>query len=596
MSTFDDEVNAALGGEDGADFDSEVAAALGPVDHQKPITPERRAELQQTIDAAADSPERAKIAILETLLGATDTARGFARGMTAHGSELAIKGAQAVAPGMFGEETFDDVRERSPVLATAGDVVGSAVSPLGRVFGGAKGAAGLIKQGASNGLVQGGLEAASDAIARGELSEEDLLTLGASVAGGGIGEPLGAAAAAGGKLIGKGLGKAATAGKNFVAGANTSVAKGLAQKYGLEGADQILGQQLEALAPPRAFGIGRSAKEQLKQFVEPKIVQEGADMRQLQNMIGAEYGTPDAIDTLNSNLLSRVDAEAARLGEGGVNPLQSEALQASHLARVRDAILQKQGPYISDFGDAISKKSAFQADAHSAAGGAVPDKPLAEADAFVGDVLRDETLQIVDQAPSNIAQSYRDNADRFSKLALLRDAIAAKTSAESTMGDIGSIAAGTVGSMGLGAAAGAAAGGEDGGIYGATLGAGAAVGGALFNGATRSAVRQLGSAVSDTGANWLRMASNAAPNVGASVGGGLSRLGGLAAGGVGSQTHTKPRGHTQTDRVSQLLHLDPQGLGQYQQVLAQAQQEGRLQQEVNKLAEVDADFRRMLSQ
>ena len=142
----------------------------------------------------------------------------------------------------------------------------------------------------------------------------------------------------------------------------------------------------------------------------------------------------------------------------------------------------------------------------------------------------------------------------------------------------------------------AVAGGEDGGIYGATLGAGAAVGGALFNGATRSAVRQLGSAVSDTGANWLRMASNAAPNVGASVGGGLSRLGGLAAGGVGSQTHTKPRGHTQTDRVSQLLHLDPQGLGQYQQVLAQAQQEGRLQQEVNKLAEVDADFRRMLSQ
>jgi hypothetical protein len=54
-------------------------------------------------------------------------------------------------------------------------------------------------------------------------------------------------------------------------------------------------------------------------------------------------------------------------------------------------------------------------------------------------------------------------------------------------------------------------------------------------------------------------------------------------------------GHTQTDRVAQLLTLDPAGLGQYQQALQQAQQEGRLASEVNKLAEVDPNFREMLN-
>ena len=138
---------------------------------------DRRAELQAKVDEtsqyALDNDESAKINILETILGAT---RGAARGFTGHANELLPQA-----------QSWEQTQKDAPVSSFLGEMVGGAVSPLGRIFGvgGEAATVGqLARQGALNGAAQGAIEGGFDAAARGEAEAGDLVP---GIAGGVVG-------------------------------------------------------------------------------------------------------------------------------------------------------------------------------------------------------------------------------------------------------------------------------------------------------------------------------------------------------------------------------------------------------------------------
>lgn len=221
----------------------------------------------------------------------------------------------------------------------------------------------------------------------------------------------------------------------------------------------------------------------------------------------------------------------------------------------------------------------------------VSDEAARQAAASAGTILRQVEDKLALKAPKPIQQAFAAEKERYGELATLKSLLEKRLPAELSGGDIAGIVGTGLAEGAVGMVPGLLAGSDEFGILGGSAGLIHGLG--FGGGATRSAARQLfGRRATEVGANALQAAGR-----------GLSSFGGMAeaaapyvTGGALAGASAAPRpGHTQTDRVAQLLVIDPAGLGQYQQALQQAQQEGRLASEVNKLAEVDPHFRELLN-
>ena len=242
-----------------------------------------------------------------------------------------------------------------------------------------------------------------------------------------------------------------------------------------------------------------------------------------------------------------------------------------------------------DFEHLGKAKGVFQSFARPNGQESVSDEASRQAAAKAGSILREAEDELVKKAPEPIQQAFGAEKERYGELATLQTLLEKRLPAEFSGGDIAGIVGTGLAEGVVGALPGMLAGSDEFGVLGGTAGLIHGLG--FGGGATRSAARQMfGRRATEVGANALQAAGR-----------GLSWFGDAATsaapyatGGVLAGKSMMP-GHTQTDRVAQLLILDPAGLGPYQQTLQQAQQEGRLASEVNKLAEVDPNFREMLS-
>lgn len=299
---------------------------------------------------------------------------------------------------------------------------------------------------------------------------------------------------------------------------------------------------------------------------------------------GREVGRAFEVDDLTADARSSEAAMLQELMALGLNP----AVRAGGTAgRMVEA--PTKGLRFDNFEQLGKAKSVYQSFARPNGQESVSDEASKQAAAAAGSILREAEDTLVQKAPEPIQQAFGAEKERYGELATLKALLEKRLPSELSGGDIAGIVGTGLAEGAVGALPGMLIGNDDLGMLGGTAGLVHGLG--FGGGATRSAARQMfGRRATEVGANTLQ-----------AVGQGLSRFGDAATsaapyavGGALAGKSMMP-GHTQTDRVAQLLILDPAGLGQYQQALQQAQQEGRLASEVNKLAEVDTNFREMLN-
>lgn len=352
-----------------------------------------------------------------------DTARGGAHGATFGAIDAKFGDDQQSVLERLGLASYDDVKERSPVASTVGDITGSVLSPGSKIGMAAKGAGTLAKIGRAAfgaGVESGAREAFEGGDAE---SSQDAAQMGAGIGAGvsGLANAAGAAlkSSTAGKLaagLGRGVGHIADTARNKAFGIGNKELQDLAKKNGATDIAANTASHLEQLLPSPKWGSNAATKgEQLGAMRDKMGAEIGAALDEagtaegLDAFIGPGQGNPGSWAAIQQKLAQ----EAAGLKQASPGELARFNAADGFAQRLANepapASLGGLHQRVSDWGkEAYKSKGAISSAADTAAGEA------AELGRSVG---RDELDAIMQYATPQTQQRFDDSMRGYSNVA-----------------------------------------------------------------------------------------------------------------------------------------------------------------------------------
>lgn len=441
--------------------------------------------------------------------GAGDTLRGGAHGFSAGLSDAKFGDSNQSLMQRAGLADYNDVKQRSPVLSTIGDLGGSMVGPLGELGKAAQGAKMAVRVG--KGMLGAGFESAVR-----EAADEGQGASPTKVAeAGGIGSVIGGAIPLAGAAI-KGIGNSGTfkgitgalgnmvekgtdAARNRSAGIGVKDLKSISDNTGLSGnaLSAKVAKDIEQLAPAPKWGqsadathAALDAERKAQGAAIGQSLDEAGSKEGLDAFIGPSSGSPGTW----AQIQQRVQGAADQL------PKADDAERALYGAAQRTATGLAEEAAPKTLGAMHGRISDFGEHAYSAGKDGVQslaDDASSQASEIARKHGRDELGQLIDKyATPATADKFKDsmkgysNVADYTKAAKNRSTIEAASSNDMTGSAVTAAAAlgqGVMGSMG-----GLAVGGIPGAIGGGIAGFGTGVATALHSGTNNFAKQMLG--------------------------------------------------------------------------------------------------------
>lgn len=372
-----------------------------------------------------------------------DLASGLAGGITADlDQRLPFGIGDAI------REDRDAAKKRNPGQVTAGEVVGTALSPIGIEGKGATFAATVGRQ-ATTGAMQGAAHAIGDATADEDLQTQAWKALAGGAAGGGVGTVLGGVVGGAGHLLGDAADRARTA----AIGASGADLTKLAKSRGLDFVEGNVGKM------PDELGVTNKLWPVSPSGYADRLAARGTQANEAitGSLADAETQLSDKLPGAKSRVLDE-------MRHGALDPSEGDIGQEAGAGAAREAVANDMARRPMDtLEDMRALKTSLDKSAFK--NGSLQDSSasmMGQAQRAGGDAVRGEMRDLMSQASPDANARFTQGNEDYGKASLLGE-LAQKRAAQQYAGGgmLGNLAGGAIGAgigYGFGGPATAAAG------------------------------------------------------------------------------------------------------------------------------------------
>lgn len=388
------------------DVDDDALAAYAAKGGKFDEVPTPKAE--QTgplVDVGRLTPKGSDQGLLTDIVqGAGDLGRGIAHGASAGAVEPLI-------PESLGVDSYDTVKERSPVLSTVGDVVGSVAGPLGKLGMAAKeaGVGARVLRSTLAGGAEGGTRAMFEGKDAGGAAESAGLSAVLAGATGVLGH--GVAALAG--KAKEGLSGMADSARMTAFGIGAKARAALAEHFGVDDLPQVIASEIERVQPTGWKGMSLDKRAQ--------------GLGKMRDVAGQNVGRAvDDIEASGANehvpgfwkdAQDRFENHALGVAERGYNS-DADLLGSAMLRRADKSRAAVEPKTFSELKNVLTNTEASGRNNL----GAKLDNAAAQSDLKMAELIREGRNNLLDQhVPQEIADNFHGANDRFGDVAKLHD-------------------------------------------------------------------------------------------------------------------------------------------------------------------------------